>query len=349
MKPYFIYPGTFCPPTYGHLYVVREACKVFPQVTILCSENEDKKDNRWFTPDECKAMWQAYKLPKNVEVMTLKEFMASKFKKAKITMIRGIRGHEDLEHETKVMELNTREFGINQYFYIHAPLSKCKISSSRTRAYATELDLEKLSKLVAPGIVSKLLAHVLEVKKVFIVAAKPGSGKSTFLQKLHELDSCNYFINTDDFNHQLRDFLREKSSEPDLIKLATEDEAKLKHLIKKPWFDLLATALKQAPKNGHIFVEVPYCMQSDKRMYRFLGANIIYVYCDEAKLRYRVIKRGTPEILPFIEKIPGVHETREICERENLRLQVIDANQGIAELEEAAKNFHQQLQGENYA
>ena len=343
MKQYFIYPGTFCPPTFGHLHVVCEALKVFPRVTILCSENKDKVNTRWFTPEECKEMWQAYKLPENVEVFTLQEFMDKKFKNAEITMIRGVRDEKDLEHEQKVMAMNSREFGIKKYFFIYAPKSKCMISSSRARRCAENLELDKLSHLVAPQVVSKLLARVLKVKKVFIVAAKPGSGKSTFLKKLQELDDKNYFINTDDFNHQLRDYLREKSGEPDLIKLATQDEKKLKRLVKKPWFALLAKALQKAPENGNVFVEVPYCMQSDKRMYRFLGANIIYVYCDEAKLRQRVIDRGTPEILPFIEKIPGLDETREICEREKLQLEVIDANSGIKELPEAAKNFNLKL------
>ena len=45
MKPVFVYPGTFCPPTYGHLAIVRKAAKLFPRdvLNIVCSFNPGKK------------------------------------------------------------------------------------------------------------------------------------------------------------------------------------------------------------------------------------------------------------------------------------------------------------------
>lgn len=345
MKKIYVYPGSFCPPTYGHLHIVKQAAKIFNKVIILCSENTDKEKNRWFTPTECKELWLAYKLPKNVEILTLCEFMKTRDKKSEIIMIRGIRDDKDMEYEKKVMELNRTQFDINHYFFVCAPKSKCNISSSRARKMAENLELEKLHHLVSPLIITALLKKVLNTKNIFMVVAKPGSGKSTFLKTLSELDSKNIFINTDSFNHQLRSFVNKKTKGRDLIEMAIKDDKELKRIIKTPWFNLLRESLISTPKDCNVFIEIPYGMQKDKRMYRFIGGQIIYVDCDDNKLIARVINRGTPELIPFIQKIPGLTETKKICQMENLRLTIVNANSTLADLESEARGFNKKLQG----
>ena len=70
MKPIYVYPGTFCPPTYGHLRIVQRSADLFDRVLILCSVNSAKNAN-WFTPEECRDFWLAYDLPDNVTVSTV--------------------------------------------------------------------------------------------------------------------------------------------------------------------------------------------------------------------------------------------------------------------------------------
>ncbi len=86
MEPVYIYPGTFCPATYGHARIAKRLGDMFPEVFIVCSENPDKK-NRLFTPAEAKALWCSYDLPKNVLVDTLEEFLTRKFNPKRLAMI----------------------------------------------------------------------------------------------------------------------------------------------------------------------------------------------------------------------------------------------------------------------
>ncbi len=43
MNKIAVYPGSFDPPHYGHIAVLREACKIFDKVIVLISVNPAKK------------------------------------------------------------------------------------------------------------------------------------------------------------------------------------------------------------------------------------------------------------------------------------------------------------------
>jgi pantetheine-phosphate adenylyltransferase len=160
MKTTYVYPGTFSPPTFGHLSITRQAAKIFPEIIILCSENPDKKDI-WFTPDECKELWETYKLPKNVKVMTQPEFRCLAIKMADIVIVRGLRSEGDLEQEKKVMILNKEKFGIKKYFYIFGPNKNRDISSSKARQAAANLDLRNLSRQVSRLTIDVILEKIM--------------------------------------------------------------------------------------------------------------------------------------------------------------------------------------------
>jgi len=64
--------------------------------------------------------------------------------------------------------------------------------------------------------------------------------------------------------------------------------------------------LKNLPQDCNAFVEIPIGLQSDKMMFRFVGVKVIHLGCDDNDIsRLRVILRKTPELLPFIERIPN--------------------------------------------
>ena len=120
MKKNFIYPGCFDPPTFGHFQIVTRAAEIFPSITIVCSANKEKEMIRWFSEEECKAMWQYYDLPKNVSVKTFTEYSLKDIAPENIVMIRGIRDDADMEDEKHVMKLNKERFGIDKVFYLLA-------------------------------------------------------------------------------------------------------------------------------------------------------------------------------------------------------------------------------------
>ena len=345
MKPIYVYPGSFSPPTYGHLNIIKQAAAIFPEPIIICSENPDKKEN-WFSPEEGQKLWQSYALPKNVKVMTLAEFKTLGVKTERIVIIRGLRNMNDYEEEKKVIEFNFSHFGVNKYFYILSTTQHREISSSSVRENALRLNLKNLARQVSPLVISAVLEKALSAKNIFLVVGRTGAGKSTFLNMLEKVNPNNHWLNTDNFNKQLRPLLLEKFGGEDLIKLTLEDETKIKKVIIKPWFALLKKTLRAIPKDANIFVEVPYALQPDKLMFRFLGGKIIYVGGEsEAQNLERVIKRGTPQLAEFIKKIPGRAETTMIAKKYRLFLSFLNTNCTLEELFAKTKLINNLISG----
>jgi len=346
MTPTYVYPASFCPPTFGHLHTVEKAAALFPELILVCSVNPEK-DSPWFSPEECRDLWSSYHLSANVRVITLDELQARNKSMSDLVMVRGIRDANDAEYEKRVMLFNKECFGIDKYFYLFACDAVKDISSSLARRLAGELKLEDLSACVSPLVISKVLEKALGIKNLFMVVGRPGSGKSTFFRKLAEIDPSNVHINTDDFNHELRPLLAKIFGDEDLIKLALEDEEKLKRAIAGPWMDLLRDALRKLPRDANAFVEIPYGMQADKRMYRFVGGKVICVDCRDLEvLKSRVHNRNTPRLASFIDKIPGVEETKKIVEENRLNLVTIDTSCTLDELHKKTEKFNTWLKEE---
>lgn len=162
MKTIFAYPGSFTPPTFGHLEIVLRAAEIFPEVVIVCSTNEKKGLERWFSEDECKALWNCYTLPSNVFVKTFSEYSLEKIDFGGVVMIRGIRDEKDVEYENRVMRFNYEKVGIDKFFYLLAKKEFANISSSRAREAAKKHDLKILAKCVAPSIATLMLKKVVE-------------------------------------------------------------------------------------------------------------------------------------------------------------------------------------------
>jgi len=159
MKTIYVYPGTFSPPTFGHLDIARQAAAILPELIILCSKNPDKEES-WFTPEECCSLWKAYDLPDNVKIMTLSEFQSLSIKSKNIVIIRGLRNPYDLEQEKKVIFLNRDCFGIKKYFYILGLKKNQKISSSRVRKDVANLNLKNLNRQISPPVINALLEKI---------------------------------------------------------------------------------------------------------------------------------------------------------------------------------------------
>lgn len=339
----YLYPGSFCPPTYGHLHVVEKAAKLFGKVTIVCSDNPNKT-NKWFTPEQCADLWRrGYRLPVNVSVTTIKEIRQSNLNMSEVVIVRGVRDETHFEEEKGVMFLNRKELGIDKFFYLMSDPEYCGISSSKARQAAASLDLDKLSDYVSPLVISALLECALRIKALYMVVGKPGAGKSTFFKALSQQDPQTVFINTDDFNQQLKPLLYRHFGR-DLIRQALTDEQQLIAVIGQPWLEMLKEKLQSVKAGSTVFVEIAYGLQPNKRMYRFIGGKIIYVSCaddehEPEECRRRCLARGTPELLPFIERIPGARQSQIISEQNCLQLMTINTAGTLAELQVKVKQF----------
>lgn len=343
MKYIILYPGSFCPPTYGHLRIVEQAIDIFGKLIIVCSRNPEKTDN-WFDEHECKKIWNTYRLPSGVEVMAFDEVMALSLPQEKIVMIRGIRDEVDLEAEKNVLLYNFKKFGIANYFYVCAREKSSQISSTKVRDLASGLRIEELSAYVSPLAASRLLEKVLDIRRIYMVVGKPGAGKSTFLEMLSKADPSNVHIDTDIFSDRLKPLVERIFPGKDLIQLALTREDELKKAIGPAWIDLLRAELQHVPQGSDVFVEIPYGMQEDKNMWRFVGGRIIYLGCDtENTNTERNLSRNTPEYLPFIKGIPGLVATQKIAEANKLDLICINTDCSLIGLEYKAKKFNESL------
>ena len=101
-----IYPGSFDPPTNGHLDIVERASRLFDRVVIGVGRNLSKKTV--FTADERVALMQeACTQLRNVEVLTFDSLQVEFARQVGANfIIRGIRALSDFEFEFEMANMN---------------------------------------------------------------------------------------------------------------------------------------------------------------------------------------------------------------------------------------------------
>jgi pantetheine-phosphate adenylyltransferase len=150
-----IYPGSFDPPTNGHLDIVDRAARLFDRVVIGVGMNLSKKTV--FTSDERVAlMREACATLQNVEVRTFDSLQVEFAREVGATfIIRGIRALSDFEFEFEMANMNRLlAVELEMVFLMTAP-EYLFVSASRVKelvAFGASVD-----KLVPPN-VGKALA-----------------------------------------------------------------------------------------------------------------------------------------------------------------------------------------------
>jgi len=103
-----LYPGTFDPPTNGHVDLIQRGARIFDQLTVAILVNPVK--NPLFTLDERVEMLKEIAVGMgNVSVATFDGLMVEFARRLDATaVLRGIRAISDYEHEFQTALMNRR-------------------------------------------------------------------------------------------------------------------------------------------------------------------------------------------------------------------------------------------------
>ncbi len=107
-----VFPGSFDPPTNGHLDIIRRSLPLFDEIIIAILNNPDK--NPMFTVDERREMIQEIVLPMStkscaIQVDSFSGLTADFARERQATaIVRGIRAVSDYEYELRMALMNRR-------------------------------------------------------------------------------------------------------------------------------------------------------------------------------------------------------------------------------------------------
>jgi pantetheine-phosphate adenylyltransferase len=127
-----IYPGSFDPPTNGHLDLIIRASKIFDKVIVLVVQNINKKP--FFSIDEriemLKLIIKNRKL-KNVFVDQYRGLLVDYLKEKKINLIlRGLRAVSDFDYEFQMVLTNRKMYPKTEIIYLMPDYKWVYLSSS---------------------------------------------------------------------------------------------------------------------------------------------------------------------------------------------------------------------------
>lgn len=153
-----LYPGTFDPPTNGHVDLIQRGSKLFDQLTVAILVNPVK--NPLFTLEERVEMLEEVTKPLgNVSVATFDGLMVEFARRAGASaVLRGIRAISDYEHEFQMALMNRRLAPDVETVFLQ-PAGRYSFVSSRMVKEVFSFGGD-ISGLVPPNVVKKLRARI---------------------------------------------------------------------------------------------------------------------------------------------------------------------------------------------
>ena len=134
-----IYPGSFDPPTLGHLSVVERGIFLFDRVIVAVAHNSAK--NSLFSPEERMDMLReslTHLDPSRVEVDSFDGLLVDYARSRQATaLLRGLRATSDFEYEFQMAMVNRHMEGGLQSVFLMTEYQWLYISSSIVREIAS--------------------------------------------------------------------------------------------------------------------------------------------------------------------------------------------------------------------
>ena len=154
-----IVPGSFDPITNGHIFVAKEAAKLYDKVFVAVMINSDKEYK--FTLEERKSIAEsALKDIPNVEVISSDGWLYELANSLNAdAIVKGYRNNVDLEYENKMAEFNRQHAPNTETVLIQSPSELSFVSSTLVREQLkNNLDIAELLPIEAIEEIEKILA-----------------------------------------------------------------------------------------------------------------------------------------------------------------------------------------------
>ena len=145
-----IYPGSFDPPTYGHLDVIRRASAIFDKVIVSVLRNSAKTP-LFSAEDRVKMLSEETSGLPNVEVVSF-EGLTIEFARScgACAIVRGLRAVTDFEYELQLAQVNKVMAPEIETVLLTTALEYAFLSSTVVREFASYGS--DISKFVPPSV-----------------------------------------------------------------------------------------------------------------------------------------------------------------------------------------------------
>jgi pantetheine-phosphate adenylyltransferase len=132
-----IFPGTFDPPTLGHLDIVKKAASIFDHVYVAIGCNTRKNKTAFSSDERLKLLQIVTQTIPNVEVVTFSGLLVDFAKQLEVQVIlKTLRNVTDFDYENLQAQMN-RQMGNIETLYMFSDEKFRLISSTLVREIAS--------------------------------------------------------------------------------------------------------------------------------------------------------------------------------------------------------------------
>ena len=151
-----IYPGSFDPPTLGHLDIIRRSAKMVDELVVGVLHNS-AKNSLFSTEERVSMIKEITKEFPNVMVTSFDGLLVNYMKEIDATLIiRGLRAVTDFEYELQIAQTNRVEYPEVETIFLTTSLKYSYLSSTIVKEFASYGG--DISKFVPPEFIDRIYA-----------------------------------------------------------------------------------------------------------------------------------------------------------------------------------------------